>query len=206
MKNPLTPIKLSAERIEQKTKSQSIDFKEISSLTQTISKQVDDIGKLIDEFSSFARMPEAEIKLDNLTQTLKESFYLFANLHPNINIKLHSQDKDIYYQFDRFQITQAFNNIIKNAVEAVIKIPNPSILINFLESNNQIKLTIKDNGIGVDEKKVSKLFEPYFTTKEKGTGLGLSIVKKIIEDHGGNIKIGKNKNMAGTTILLTFET
>ena len=67
-------------------------------------------------------------------------------------------------------------------------------------------MTVKDNGIGIDEKKVTKLFEPYFTTKEKGTGLGLSIVKKIIEDHGGNIRIEKNKNMAGTTILVTFYT
>ena len=206
VKNPLTPIKLSAERIEQKAKSQSINFEDLKKLTQTISKQVDDIGKLIDEFSSFARMPEAEIKLDNLTQTLKESFNLFANTHSNINIKLSSQDKDIYYQFDRFQITQVFNNIIKNAIEAVINIPNPSISIYLFEKNNQIKFTVRDNGVGVDEKKISKLFEPYFTTKEKGTGLGLSIVKKIIEDHGGNIKIEKNKNMTGATTLVTFET
>jgi len=88
VKNPLTPIKLSAERIEQKAKSQSINFKEINNLTQTISKQVDDIGKLIDEFSSFARMPEPEIKLDNLSQTLKESFDLFSNAHSKINMKI----------------------------------------------------------------------------------------------------------------------
>ena len=154
----------------------------------------------------FFRDKYVDSKLDNLSEVLKESFYLYLNSQSNINMKLISEKKDIYYQFDRFQISQAFNNIIKNAVEAVIKIPNPSILVNLFEINNQIKLTVKDNGIGVDEKKVSKLFEPYFTTKEKGTGLGLSIVKKIIEDHGGNIKIGKNKNMAGTTILLTFET
>ena len=204
VKNPLTPIKLSAERIEQKAKSQSINFEDLKKLTQTISKQVDDIGKLIDEFSSFARMPEAEIKLDNLTQTLKESFNLFANTHSNINIKLSSQDKDIYYQFDRFQITQAFNNIIKNAVEAVINIPNPSISVTLFEKNNEINFIVKDNGVGIDENKISKLFEPYFTTKDKGTGLGLSIVKKIIEDHSGNIKIEKNKTMAGTTTLVTF--
>ena len=119
-------------------------------------------------------------------------------------MKLHSQDKDIYYQFDRFQITQAFNNIIKNAVEAVRNIPNPSILINLLENNNQIELTVKDNGVGVDEKKIAKLFEPYFTTKEKGTGLGLSIVKKIIEDHKGMIKIEKNKDQTGSTVTVIF--
>ena len=205
VKNPLTPIKLSAERIEKKIIEKTINFEDINYLTQTISKQVDDIDKLVDEFSSFARMPKAEIKLDNLSQTLKESFDLFANSHPKINMKLLSKTKDIYYQFDRFQISQAFNNIIKNAVEAVINIPNPSISVDLLENNNQIKFIVKDNGIGIDENKISKYFEPYFTTKDKGAGLGLSIVKKIVEDHGGIIKIEKNKNMAGTTTVITFD-
>jgi len=150
-------------------------------------------------------MPEAEIKLDNLSQTLKESFDLFSNAHSKINMKIILNEKDIYFQFDRFQITQAFNNIIKNAVEAVKNIPNPSISINLFEENKMIKFIVKDNGIGIDEKKISKLFEPYYTTKDKGTGLGLSIVKKITEDHGGVIKIEKNKNMAGTTSLIVFD-
>ena len=205
VKNPLTPIKLAAERIEKKIIEKSINFKDINNLTQTISKQVDGIGKLIDEFSSFARMPKAETKLDNLSKTLKESFNLFVNSYPKVNIKLLSKTKDIYFQFDRFQITQAFNNIIKNSVEAVINIPNPSITLDLLENNNQIEFIVKDNGVGVDENKISKYFEPYFTTKDKGTGLGLSIVKKIIEDHGGLIKIEKNKNMAGTTTVITFD-
>jgi len=205
VKNPLTPIKLSAERIEKKIMQKSNNSEEINILTKTISKQVDDIRKLVDEFSSFARMPEPEIKLDNLSKTLKESFDLFANSHSKINMKLFSQEKDIFYQFDRFQITQAFNNIIKNAVEAVINIPNPSIKVNLLQYNNMIEFNVIDNGVGIDEKKIPKLFEPYFTTKDKGTGLGLSIVKKIIEDHGGTIKIEKNKNMAGTTTLIFFE-
>ena len=80
-----------------------------------------------------------------------------------------------------------------------------SIIIKFNSSFTYIKFIVIDNGVGIDEKKISKLFEPYFTTKEKGTGLGLSIVKKIIEDHGGNIKIEKNKNMTGTKTIITFE-
>ena len=205
VKNPLTPIKLAAERIEKKIIEKSINFKDINNLTQTISKQVDVIGKLVDEFSSFARMPKAEIKLDNLSKTLRESFNLFVNLHPKVNMKLLSKTKDIYFQFDRFQITQALNNIIKNSLEAVSNIPNPSITVDLLENNNQIEFIVKDNGVGVNENKISKYFEPYFTTKDKGTGLGLSIVKKIIEDHGGLIKIEKNKNMAGTTTVITFD-
>ena len=205
VKNPLTPIKLSAERIEKKIKSDNLEKGEIEKLTNTISKQVDDIGKLVDEFSSFARMPEAEVKLDNLSKILKNCFDLFANSYPKINMKIFLPKKDIYFQFDSFQISQALNNIIKNAVEAVINIPNPSISVKIEETSNKISISTIDNGVGIDERKISKIFEPYFTTKDKGTGLGLSIVKKIIEDHDGIIKIHKNKDMAGTTSLITFE-
>ena len=205
VKNPLTPIKLSAERIQKKVNNGSIDTNEIAKLTSTISKQVDGIGKLVDEFSSFARMPEAEVKLDNLSKTLKKSCELFSNSYTKINMKFEIPSKDIFFQFDSFQINQAFTNIIKNAVEAVINIPNPSILVKIIELNKKIEISVMDNGIGIDDNKITKLFEPYFTTKDKGTGLGLSIVKKIIEDHGGLIKIEKNKNMAGTTSLIIFE-
>ena len=108
--------------------------------------------------------------------------------------------------FDKFQITQAFNNLIKNAIEAVSKIHNPSIKIHYFQQNNKIICLIIDNGIGVDNKKVRKLFEPYYTTKDKGTGLGLSIVKKIIEDHKGTINIEKNLEIAGSKAVVVFNT
>ena len=97
------------------------------------------------------------------------------------------------------------DTLIKNSIEAVEKIPNPAVEVLIATDARNIKIEIKDNGVGIDEKMVSKIFEPYFTTKTKGTGLGLSIVKRIIEDHGGKIKIEKNKNMAGTTSLINFE-
>ena len=204
VKNPLTPIKLSAERIEKKYLENNILPEEISKLTKTISKQVDDIGKLVDEFSSFARMPEAEIKLDNLSKCLEESFLLFSSSHTNIKITINKPEEDIFYQFDKFQLTQTFNNLIKNAIEAVHNIPNPSIVISLFQKHNELFIQIIDNGVGIDQNKISKIFEPYFTTKSKGTGLGLSIVKRIIEDHGGKIKIEKNKNMAGTISKISF--
>jgi len=204
VKNPLTPIKLSAERIERKFMDKSISNKDLSELTKTISRQVDDIGKLVDEFSSFARMPEAEIKLDNLSKCLEESFILFSNSHSNIKMKLNKTDEDIYFQFDKFQITQSFNNLIKNCIEAVNKIPNPSIEISIKQINKNIVIRFIDNGVGIDQNKITKIFEPYYTTKSKGTGLGLSIVKRIIQDHGGKISLEKNKNMAGTTSTITF--
>ena len=205
VKNPLTPIKLSAERIEKKYLNKEFENDDIKILTNTISRQVDDIGKLIDEFSSFARMPEPEIKLDNLSRCLNESYLLFANSHKNIKFNIKKEKQDIYFQFDKFQLSQCFNNLIKNAVEAVEKIPNPSIFINLALKNNNIVIEIIDNGIGISKEMVNKIFEPYFTTKNKGTGLGLSIVKKIIEDHNGKIRIEKNKQMAGTTSSIKFE-
>ena len=204
VKNPLTPIKLSAERIEKKYQNKEFENDDIKILTNTISRQVDDIGKLIDEFSSFARMPEPEIKLDNLSQCLMESYLLFSNSHKSIKFNINKDKEDIFFQFDKFQLTQCFNNLIKNAVEAVEKIPNPSISIN-LSNNNKINIEVIDNGIGISKEMINKIFEPYFTTKNKGTGLGLSIVKKIIEDHNGKIKIDKNKQMAGTTSLIIFD-
>ena len=204
VKNPLTPIKLSAERIEKKSNEENFSKDEITLLTKTISRQVDDIGKLVDEFSSFARMPEAEIKLDNLSQCLEDSYQLYFNSRKDIKINFNKPKTDIYFQFDKLQISRCFNNLIKNSIEAVERIPNPAIEVK-IYNDKHIIIEIKDNGIGIDEKMMGKIFEPYFTTKAKGTGLGLSIVKRIIEDHGGKIKIEKNKNMAGTTSLIIFE-
>ncbi len=205
VKNPLTPIKLSAERIEKKFLDAKTDKEDISLLTKTISRQVDDIGKLVDEFSSFARMPEAEIKLDNLSKCLEEAYLLYFNTRKDIKLNLIKPENDIYFHFDNLQISRCFSNLIKNAIEAVEKIPNPAVEVLMATYAKNIKIEIKDNGVGIDEKMLSKIFEPYFTTKTKGTGLGLSIVKRIIEDHGGKIKIEKNKNMAGTTSLINFE-
>ena len=205
VKNPLTPIKLSAERIEKKFLDAKTDKEDISLLTKTISRQVDDIGKLVDEFSSFARMPEAEIKLDNLSKCLEEAFLLYFNTRKDIKLNLIKPENDIYFHFDTLQISRCFNNLIKNAIEAVEKIPNPAVEVLMTTDDKNITIEIKDNGVGIDEKMLSKIFEPYFTTKTKGTGLGLSIVKRIIEDHGGKIKIEKNKNMAGTKSLINFE-
>ncbi len=205
VKNPLTPIKLSAERIEKKFLDAKTDKEDISLLTKTISRQVDDIGKLVDEFSSFARMPEAEIKLDNLSKCLEEAYLLYFNTRKDIKLNLIKPENDIYFHFDTLQISRCFNNLIKNAIEAVDKIPNPAVEVLLATDARNIKIEIKDNGVGIDEKMLSKIFEPYFTTKTKGTGLGLSIVKRIIEDHSGKIKIEKNKNMAGTTSLINFE-
>ena len=123
-------------------------------------------------------MPKAEMKIDNFSEALKDCFNLFSNSDSNINFNINLSENDIYFLFDRFQITQVFHNLIKNAVEAVDYIQNPSIKVNLYTENDKIFSLIIDNGIGVDKKQIRQFFEPYYTTKEKGTGLGLSIVKK----------------------------
>ncbi len=128
-----------------------------------------------------------------MVKCLNESFLLFSNSHKNIKFNINSPKEDFYFYFDKFQISQCFNNLIKNALEAVEKIPNPSISINLKIENNIILIEIIDNGIGISKEMTNKIFEPYFTTKNKGTGLGLSIVKKIIEDHIGEINICKKE-------------
>ena len=163
-------------------------------LTKTISRQVDDIGKLVDEFSSFARMPEAEIKLDNLSQCLEASYQLFFNTRKDINFSLVKSKNDIYFHFDKLQISRCFNNLIKNSIEAVEKIPNPAIEVKLYNTDsNSIIIEIRDNGVGIDDKMVSKIFEPYFTTKNKGTGLGLSIVKELLKITGVKLELKKIK-------------
>ncbi|MBI28732.1 MAG: hypothetical protein CMI95_02430 [Pelagibacteraceae bacterium] len=202
IKNPLTPIKLSAERIEKKIQDNKFDKNNFISLAKTISSQVDDIGKLIDEFSSFARLPEADIKKDDFINILNECFNFYANAHTDINFKLENKYDKIICPFDRFQMSLVINNLTKNAVEAVSKIKNSSIIFKTSLLEKSFKIDIIDNGIGLDMNKMSKIFKPYFTTKEKGTGLGLSICKKIIEDHNGKISIKKNSSTGTTASIL----
>ncbi len=201
IKNPLTPIKLSAERIEKKIKDNDINKENFISLAGTISKQVDDIGKLIDEFSSFARLPQAEIKKDDFSEVVNECFDLYSGSYSKIKFNIDNKYNEILCFFDRFQISLVLNNITKNAIEAVEKLKNPSISFLVTKNDNIVNLDIIDNGIGIDKKLINKIFEPYYTTKDKGTGLGLSICKKIIEEHSGEINIRKNKSTGSTVSI-----
>ena len=201
IKNPLTPIKLSAERIERKINENNYNKDTFVSLAKTISRQVDDIGKLIDEFSSFARLPKPEIIKDNFAIILKENFEIYLNSHTDINFKLNNQYKELFCFIDKFQMSLVLTNLTKNAIEAVKKLKNPSITFEIYKDKKNIILNIIDNGIGIDKDKINKIFMPYYTTKDKGTGLGLSICKKIIEDHGGEISMKKNK-LSGSTVTV----
>ena len=149
------------------------------------------LEKLIDEFSSFARLPKAEIKDNDFVLLLKERYDFYSNAHSKINFIFENENDSIMCFFDEFQLSLVITNLTKNALEAVSKIKNACIKYKLYKDKNFLHLDIIDNGIGIDKKVMNKIFQPYFTTKEKGTGLGLSICKKIIEDHSGKIFIKK---------------
>ena len=198
IKNPLTPIQLSAERLKRKY-SPMVGAEEdnLSQYCDVIIRQTNDLRRIVDEFSKFARMPEPIKRSVNITKLLKDVILLFEISSPAIKIKLKNPHGDINVNVDETMINQAFTNLIKNAGEAIeskakLNSTNkfdPEIRI-FIKINvNNLEIIIEDNGIGLPTQERSRLFEPYVTNRENGTGLGLSIVKKIIEEHNGSLEL-----------------
>ena len=198
IKNPLTPIQLSAERL--KRKYSPIVGTEDSNLSQycdVIIRQTNDLRRIVDEFSKFARMPEPIKRPTNVTKLLKDVILLFQVSSPKIDIVFNNLYDDFNISIDETMINQAFTNLIKNAGEAIESKLNsqpdlkfdPEIRITIDQIMNDLEITIEDNGIGLPNQGRSRLFEPYVTNRENGTGLGLSIVKKIIEEHNGTLEL-----------------
>ena len=198
IKNPLTPIQLSAERLKRKY-SPMVGAEEdnLSQYCDVIIRQTNDLRRIVDEFSKFARMPEPIKRSVNITKLLKDVILLFEISSPAIKIKLKNPHGDINVNVDETMINQAFTNLIKNAGEAIeskakLNSTNkfdPEIRIFIKKDVNNLEIIIEDNGIGLPTQERSRLFEPYVTNRENGTGLGLSIVKKIIEEHNGSLEL-----------------
>ena len=198
IKNPLTPIQLSAERLKRKY-SPMVGAEEdnLSQYCDVIIRQTNDLRRIVDEFSKFARMPEPIKRSVNITKLLKDVILLFEISSAAIKIKLKNPHGDINVNVDETMINQAFTNLIKNAGEAIeskakLNSTNkfdPEIRIFIKKNVNNLEIIIEDNGIGLPTQERSRLFEPYVTNRENGTGLGLSIVKKIIEEHNGSLEL-----------------
>ena len=198
IKNPLTPIQLTIDRIKDKYLNQ-IDNKEQSNFTenlQIINNQIKQIGNLVNEFSDFARMPKPILKENNLVQIIEENIKLLNELDNSINISVNTNSKEVFLNSDKEQLARVFFNLIKNSIESIQqKAENDSnlekkITIEVNEENNHIIIDLIDNGIGfgIFAGNIKDILNPYFTTKKNGTGLGLSIVSKIINDHNGKIE------------------
>ena len=195
IKNPLTPIQLSAERLRRRYGSKLEDDREVfDKCINTIVRQVGDIGRMVDEFSAFARMPEAAPDIADLSDTVRQAVFLESVRLPEITIDTLLPDEPIIAWFDSRLISQSLTNLIKNAVEAFETVDRaegivPTIRVEGHIEGNHARISVSDNGKGWPKDNRQRLLEPYMTTREKGTGLGLAIVAKIIEQHGGIVEL-----------------
>ncbi len=195
IKNPLTPIQLSAERIRRKFGKVITEDRPIfDQCTDTIIRQVDDIRRMVDEFSKFARMPKPVIEGEDVADTVRQTVFLMRVGYPDIDIEVDIKQEPMHAKFDRRLISQGLTNIIKNATEAIAAVPSGEmrrghIDVITMRENDDIVIDIVDNGIGLPKESRARLLEPYVTTREKGTGLGLAIVGRVLEDHGGRIEL-----------------
>jgi two-component system, NtrC family, nitrogen regulation sensor histidine kinase NtrY len=195
IKNPLTPIQLSAERLRRKYgKVITEDRAVFEQCTDTIVRQVDDIRRMVDEFSRFARMPKPVMAPEDVADTVRQVVFLQRVGNADIDIEVDIAEDPLPAQFDRRLISQGLTNIVKNAAEAIAAAPaDPAVRgrihVTAARDGTDIVIDVVDTGIGLPKDNRSRLLEPYVTTREKGTGLGLAIVGKILEEHGGRIEL-----------------
>ena len=197
IKNPLTPIQLSAERIKRKFSGQvGADSDKLDQMTDVIVRQTNDLRRIVDEFSKFARMPEPQLKMCDLTKLVSDAVTLQSAGQPDVAITADLPQEAVLAEVDGTMITQALTNLIKNAGEATETYRDShtgeeyqsQVRVGMTRVDGQVTITIQDNGVGLPEDR-ARLFEPYVTTRDKGTGLGLPIVKKIIEEHAGTLTL-----------------
>jgi two-component system, NtrC family, nitrogen regulation sensor histidine kinase NtrY len=197
IKNPLTPIQLSAERIRRRfgrTVTEPKDKEIFEQCTDTIVRQVDDIRRMVDEFARFARMPKPVMEGEDVADVVRQAVFLMKVAHPELDIEADIRQDPMPAQFDRRLISQALTNIIKNATEAIEQVPAEELGKGRIDvvaqrENDDILIDVVDNGIGLPKVARQRLLEPYVTTRQKGTGLGLAIVGRVLEDHGGRIEL-----------------
>jgi two-component system, NtrC family, nitrogen regulation sensor histidine kinase NtrY len=225
IKNPLTPIQLSAERLRRKYGKVIVDDPAVfEQCTETIVRQVDDIKRMVDEFSRFARMPKPVIAAEDVADTVRQVVFLMRVGHPDIDFEVDLPTESMSARFDRRLISQALTNIIKNSTEAIGAVPLAAetagatgqgraayrgrVAVSARRAGKDIVIDVIDNGIGLPKENRARLLEPYVTTREKGTGLGLAIVGRILEEHGGGIELRdaseKTPGMPGAWMQLRF--
>ncbi|MDZ3837271.1 MAG: PAS domain-containing sensor histidine kinase [Rhodospirillales bacterium] len=217
IKNPLTPIQLASERLKRKyLKEIRSDPATFAACTDTIARQVEDIGRMVDEFSAFSRMPRPEMKMESLNELVRQVGFLERNRNPEIRIELDIPTYDVALRCDGRQVSQALSNLMKNATEAIAarkakegEALAPGLIRVALaseapdEKHRRISILVEDNGCGLPSDQRDRLTEPYVTTHSKGTGLGLAIVKKIMEDHGAELHLADRKG-GGARVSMIF--
>ena len=205
IKNPLTPINLSAQRIQSNYKNNKLNLNIIENCTSTILRQVNDIKKLVTEFSEFARMPNSIFAKADILALINEHVRNLKIINKKIRFNINTPKKKILIFCDSSKINRLFNNLFKNSIESINEQKNKTINIDIKFHQNLIYIYFEDNGKGFPDNK-DILFEPYITKKKGGTGLGLAICKKIVEEHNGEITLFSSKILggAGVKIILPY--
>ena len=205
IKNPLTPIQLSAERIQMKLapKLGPAEAEMLTRSTETIVNQVAAMKRMVDAFSQYARTPEATMRALDFNALVREVLTLYESLGSRISLELVDELPAIYG--DASQLRQVVHNLMQNAQDALAESREPRIVITTAALDTSVRFSVTDNGAGFPENLMKRAFEPYVTTKPKGTGLGLVIVKKIVEDHGGEVAI-VNVAPAGARVTIMLPT
>lgn len=217
IKNPLTPIQLAAERLKRRfLREITSDPDTFAQCADTIVRQVGDIGRMVDEFSAFARMPQPVMTNEDLSRVIREVLVLQRNAHPEITYTVQLPDRGPIVRCDRRLISQALINLLQNAADAIAMTAKQgdveedgvnvasAIWISLREENGEVEISVTDNGVGLPVNDRQRLTEPYVTHKAKGTGLGLAIVKKIMEDHGGTVRLQDRAEETGTVAILNL--
>jgi two-component system, NtrC family, nitrogen regulation sensor histidine kinase NtrY len=215
IKNPLTPIQLSAERIRRKYGDSITKDRDVfEQCTDTIIRQVSDIGKMVDEFSAFARMPKPVMEVHDVRDIVREAVFLFQVSRPEISFTLDLPDKPASMLCDRRLLTQAVTNLVKNASEGIDsafeaepdRAEKGQVIAKVRIKGDRLQIAVIDNGCGLPKENRQRLVEPYMTTRAKGTGLGLAIVQRITEQHGGTLQLGdapkRNGKVQGASVRM----
>lgn len=195
IKNPLTPIRLSAERLQRKYLSQiKEDPESFTGCTQTIVRQVDSIGRLINEFSAFARMPEPVFAQEDMSELVRQAVTLQRSARPGVVFAIQGPQGPVPLICDGTKVGQVLTNLLQNALDAIearhgAEASEGRITVQVIDEPHQVRVVVEDNGVGLPKEERARLFEPYVTTRARGTGLGLAIVKKIMEEHGGTVAL-----------------
>ncbi|MBL6945852.1 MAG: PAS domain-containing sensor histidine kinase [Rhodospirillales bacterium] len=216
IKNPLTPIQLAAERLKRKyLKEVTSDTETFTMCTDTIIRQVEDIGRMVDDFSSFARMPQPSVKMEDLVEICRQAVFMEKNRHTSIVFDVEFPDGKIRRHCDSRQLSRALTNVLKNAAESIEGrsaneggLEPGRVMLTLREEDaaegRRTIIEVEDNGIGLPGEHRDRLTEPYVTTREGGTGLGLAIVKKIMEDQNGGLVL-EDGEVAGARVSLILE-
>ena len=212
IKNPLTPIRLSAERLKRKYLKQiETDRESFVTSADTIVRQVDTIGRLINEFSAYARMPAPVFAIESAGELVRQAVHLQQIARPAIHFETQLPAEEVRLYCDGRQVAQALTNLLQNAVDAVLERPEEEtheqvrgwVLARLTQETGRVVIEVSDNGRGLPEARVERLTEPYVTTRASGTGLGLAIVKKIMEEHAGSLALSPRAG-GGATVRLIF--